>query len=384
MAIRAVCECGKKFEAKDEYEGRRAICPSCKREFVFQRGGIPIFQEVLELPPPLPIRADDDDDQCQPEPNPGPVPTRPFWKDPVVIGGSIIPVTVLSAFFVYLYREHRTKEFHRHVYELKVEADSLAKSGQPFAAMNKYEDVMAAIGDSSTVDGKMRGYRGAAAMARDKIRMAIAAKNAQEEAERKAKADAAVAEAERRAKAESEPLAIEDMPAAAKMFITLLISGAVKESPKVANFKISGVDVERVPDDPRKLSWIWKGTLTVAIAMKPPGPSEVPRKVSVNLISLFRYAPDGRNSGEFWRESVDFLTGKQSRTNFPLCQFTPTFRKKVMERWLSELKEYDDYVKSMEPSEESKVSELAERKIGLIEFFKITPQEFIEILEATD
>jgi hypothetical protein len=43
MAIRAVCECGKKFEAKDEYEGRRAICPSCKREFVFQRGGIPVF-----------------------------------------------------------------------------------------------------------------------------------------------------------------------------------------------------------------------------------------------------------------------------------------------------------------------------------------------------
>jgi hypothetical protein len=55
-----------------------------------------------------------------------------------------------------------------------------------------------------------------------------------------------------------------------------------------------------------------------------------------------------------------------------------------MKRWLSELKIYEEYVKSMEPSEESKVSDLAERKIGIIEFFKITPEEFIEILEAID
>jgi hypothetical protein len=60
MSIHAVCECGKKFEAKDEYEGRRAICPSCKREFVFQRGGIPVFQEVVEPRPQPTIQIDDD------------------------------------------------------------------------------------------------------------------------------------------------------------------------------------------------------------------------------------------------------------------------------------------------------------------------------------
>jgi hypothetical protein len=315
MAIEFRCECGKRFQAADEYEGRRAICPKCRQEFIFQRGGIPVFHEVPTEVPPLQVEIDSADDCYQPAQAAQETPVRPFWKDPVVIGGSIIPVAVLSAFFVYLYREHQTKEFHRHVYELKVEADALAKSGQTFVAMDRYEDVMAAIGDPSTADSKMRGYHGVAIMARDKIRMAIAAKNAQEEADRKANADAAMAEAERRAKAASEPLAIEDMPVAAEMFITLLISGALKESPKVANFKISSVDVEHMPDDPRKLSWIWKGTLTVALAMRSPRPGSVPRKSSVNLISLFRYAPDGRSPGEFWRESVDFLTGEKRRTN---------------------------------------------------------------------
>jgi hypothetical protein len=102
MAIKAVCECGKKFEAKDEYEGRRAICPSCKREFVFQRGGIPIFQEIVEPPPLLPIRVEDDDDQCLPEPTPRPEPSRPFWKDPIVVFGWGTPMLALVAFCVYV------------------------------------------------------------------------------------------------------------------------------------------------------------------------------------------------------------------------------------------------------------------------------------------
>jgi hypothetical protein len=34
MAIELVCECGKVFRAKDEYAGRRGICPACKAEFV--------------------------------------------------------------------------------------------------------------------------------------------------------------------------------------------------------------------------------------------------------------------------------------------------------------------------------------------------------------
>ena len=36
MAIEVTCECGKLFRAKDEYAGRRGICPACRREFVIE------------------------------------------------------------------------------------------------------------------------------------------------------------------------------------------------------------------------------------------------------------------------------------------------------------------------------------------------------------
>jgi hypothetical protein len=172
MSIHAVCECGKKFEAKDEYEGRRAICPSCKREFVFQRAGIPIFQEVLELPPPLPIRVDDDDNYCQPESPPTPEPSRPFWKDPIVVIGAAVPTAILAVFFVYLYFEHKTKEFHRHVYELKLEIDDLVKSGQSLAALAKCDEVLTVIGDTTKNDDKMCGYADVVRKTRDRLQFA--------------------------------------------------------------------------------------------------------------------------------------------------------------------------------------------------------------------
>jgi hypothetical protein len=99
MSIKAVCECGKKFQAKDEYEGRRAICPSCRREFVFQRDGLPVFHEVIE---PLPIEIDVE----KPEPVKTSAPSRRFWNDPVVVFGWGTPVLALLAFFGYVAWQH--------------------------------------------------------------------------------------------------------------------------------------------------------------------------------------------------------------------------------------------------------------------------------------
>jgi hypothetical protein len=83
MTIHAACECGKRFRAKDEYEGRRAICPACRREFIFKREGIPVFEEAKE-PPPIPaIKAEDEG----PEPDGTTDPRRPFWKDPIIVFG---------------------------------------------------------------------------------------------------------------------------------------------------------------------------------------------------------------------------------------------------------------------------------------------------------
>ncbi len=105
MTIKAQCACGKKFQAKDEYEGRRAICPSCKREFILQAVGIPVFEEVTDLPPP-PIKTDGKDDPNQPTANLTPPHSPPFWRDPIIVFGWGMPVWALFAFFGYMAWTH--------------------------------------------------------------------------------------------------------------------------------------------------------------------------------------------------------------------------------------------------------------------------------------
>ncbi len=185
MAIIAVCECGKRFEGKDEYEGRRAICPSCRREFVFQRAGIPVFHEVTEPPPLPPVRgADNHDAEPKPLPADAAEAGRPFWKGPIFVAGAVIPATILAVFFGYLVDEHKTKEFHRRVYAMKLEVDDLVKSGQSRAALDKCEEVLSAIGDPERTDLKMRGYADVVSKTRDRLNDAVQAEKKHEQSDR--------------------------------------------------------------------------------------------------------------------------------------------------------------------------------------------------------
>jgi hypothetical protein len=204
MSIRAVCECGKKFEAKDEYEGRRAICPSCKREFVFQRAGIPIFQEVLELPPPLPVRVDDDDDQCLPESPPAPEPSRPFWKDPIVVIGATVPILILCIFFGYLALDYRTKALHRRVYSLKLTVDRSLASGNVRQAFDYCQQILKEAGSPESQDAKIKGYAEFAKSIQDELYPKVKSVLDQEESDRQtqAKADEILA----RTRADNEKL----------------------------------------------------------------------------------------------------------------------------------------------------------------------------------
>ena len=45
MPIEVECECGKRFRAKDEYAGKRGICPACKRSFVVP---VPVDLETVK------------------------------------------------------------------------------------------------------------------------------------------------------------------------------------------------------------------------------------------------------------------------------------------------------------------------------------------------
>jgi hypothetical protein len=47
MAIHVTCVCVTRFKARDEFEGRRAFCISCRREFVFQREAPAIDRDSL-------------------------------------------------------------------------------------------------------------------------------------------------------------------------------------------------------------------------------------------------------------------------------------------------------------------------------------------------
>ena len=86
MAITITCDCGKRFRAKDEYAGRRGICPACKREFVIQAPA-----DLLVIADPL---VDPSGDSVTVK--------SPWWKDRVVVAGVALPSAILLASFGYL------------------------------------------------------------------------------------------------------------------------------------------------------------------------------------------------------------------------------------------------------------------------------------------
>ena len=99
MAIAFSCGCGKRFTARDEYAGRRAICPGCRREFIFpvrDNGG-------RDEPPPGDRSRPDEPEHDETAETP-----RPFRKDPVVVIGAAIPTLILTVFFGYLAWPHLT------------------------------------------------------------------------------------------------------------------------------------------------------------------------------------------------------------------------------------------------------------------------------------
>ncbi len=105
MAIVIRCECGKEIRAKEEYGGKRAVCPACRREFVVPLQGAPeqATPVVEPGPPPLPPVGVE---QYEPVQEVSPEGARPWWKDPIVVIGATVPSLVLLVFFGYLAWQH--------------------------------------------------------------------------------------------------------------------------------------------------------------------------------------------------------------------------------------------------------------------------------------
>jgi hypothetical protein len=109
MPIEVTCECGKRFRAKDEYAGKRGICPACKQAFV-----VPVSVDLEPLEPQIASMRDaattpgrDIKSDLAGQGKPAPEQTesksrKRFWHDPVVIIGATVPIVSLIAFIAYL------------------------------------------------------------------------------------------------------------------------------------------------------------------------------------------------------------------------------------------------------------------------------------------
>ncbi len=99
MSITAHCTCGKKFKARDEYAGRRAICTVCRREFVFPLPIAPKQVPPLVEPNPSPASVVE---QVIAEENPSLQGSRPWWKDKIIVYGGGVPLLGLAVFLGFL------------------------------------------------------------------------------------------------------------------------------------------------------------------------------------------------------------------------------------------------------------------------------------------
>ena len=90
MAIKISCQCGAKIRAKDEYAGRKAVCPSCKRELMIEAAVDPLRSNEAIL-------------SNEPPPSPALLETkRRWWRDPIIVTGATLPALILLGFIGYL------------------------------------------------------------------------------------------------------------------------------------------------------------------------------------------------------------------------------------------------------------------------------------------
>ena len=90
MPIEVSCQCGAVSRAKDEYAGRKAICPSCKRELMIEAPIDPLMSSEPVLsnePPPLPVSLEA---------------KRRWWRDPIIVVSTMVPAVIVLLFCAYV------------------------------------------------------------------------------------------------------------------------------------------------------------------------------------------------------------------------------------------------------------------------------------------
>lgn len=168
MSIPITCECGRTITVPDEAVGRKVRCKACGK--VFQ---VPVFVPLESSAQPE--VADESDAEV--------APSRPFWRDPVLVIGSAIPVAILVAFFGYLYVQHAHKARRERILTLISVAEDMLQKGDTRRSFALYNQVLSIAGERPLSDTTLRGYVAAARASRDHLSAAIRTEDEQKAAE---------------------------------------------------------------------------------------------------------------------------------------------------------------------------------------------------------
>jgi hypothetical protein len=171
-----------------------------------------------------------------------------------------------------------------------------------------------------------------------------------------------------------------------KAMVDRQVQSIFKDNETVEAVKISSIDVRLAPDDPRMIPWLWEVNATIAVRFKPPPSGGAGFGATYFWKSLAQCVPHGP-AGECWREVTDPGDGSMTRNHYKLSEWTEQFRGQVNSEWLRcfELLEKD----IRQEGQEGRVLEFQRKtllqvlKKRLAEAFKITDQQFEEILKAT-
>ncbi|MDE2104705.1 MAG: hypothetical protein KGL39_46140 [Patescibacteria group bacterium] len=235
------CNCGFKSQVKDERAGRDVKCPVCGKAISVPLESLQIDVATDE---PLVDRSGAANAVAIRAASSG---RRPFYKDPIIVVGSAIPLTILIMFGVYLESRQSLSRLRENIVSLKTEGDALLAKGDDESAFNKYSDIVALAGSRDLEDEAAAARVEDARKARDQLGPKVKAKRDRQEAEARRLAKEKHELAERAARLAQEAAREREEEATLARNSVTLSGGAWVEKKSGSSDVIRGLEVYLVP-----------------------------------------------------------------------------------------------------------------------------------------
>lgn len=177
------------------------------------------------------------------------------------------------------------------------------------------------------------------------------------------------------------PIPIPMMPVFARRWATLEINEIFEGDPKVASFSTENIEVERLPDDKRKMPWRWIASAITSATFKPTAKNPDPQPISLIVAIRFTLPPEGLPSGEISREITNPVSSEKLVKAFRL-EWSDSFQARVRKGWLYSLQEMEAELRRRALEEPNRNDWLEDTREEVAKRFEITMDELKEIVEA--